>query len=238
MIQPFNDDIDIIIPKDPVDFACTYFIKLAKEAIDERGVFTVALSGGSTPKALYNKLKAHAKDLDWGNVLLFFSDERATPPTDPDSNYHMAMTNGFNDLPVAKHHIFRMKAETDIEKGALAYEKNIKEHVPEESFDLVLLGMGDDGHTASLFPGTKALNELKRYVVENEVPQKNTWRMTFTYPLIRKARNIMFLATGAGKAEMIKKVLTDDKGTYPAAQVRSDLCKVLWVLDKDSSDLI
>lgn len=225
----------IIVPEDPVDFSRKLFLEIARTAIDEKGSFTVALSGGSTPKALYNQLKNDSATIDWTRVFVFFSDERTVPPTSPDSNYHMALTNGFGELPIPKNQIFRMKGEVDAKKGALEYESKIREHVRNESFDLILLGMGDDGHTASLFPNTKALTEIKQLVVENAVPQKNTTRITFTYPLLKKAKNILFLAIGDSKADMVYKVLHDKNHQYPAGEVTSDHSKVLWILDKGSS---
>ncbi len=225
----------VIVPEDPVEFAKNFFLEAAKKASEKNGIFTVALSGGSTPKALYAELKECKDLLDWSKVLLFFSDERTVPPTDPESNYHMAIAAGFDSLPIPKANIFRMEGEKDPKKGAKKYEKAIKKYVVNESFDLVLLGMGDDGHTASLFPGTKALNETSKIVMENEVPQKNTARITFTYPLLRKAQNILFLATGEAKAEMVEKVLHDEKDTFPSGRVVSDHSKVLWILDKGSA---
>lgn len=225
----------VIVPEDPVEFAKEFFLEAAKKAIESKGSFSVALSGGSTPKALYAKLKECSNAIDWSKVKVFFSDERTVPPTDPDSNYHMAMTAGFEALPLKKDHIFRVVGEKDPAQGAKDYQAIIEKEVPEQSFDLILLGMGDDGHTASLFPGTKALKEISRLVVENEVPQKKTMRITFTYPLLKKAQNILFLATGAGKAEMVEKVLNDPNDSYPSGKVRSNHSKVLWVLDKDSA---
>jgi 6-phosphogluconolactonase len=235
MMDPKIKDKAIIVPEDPVEFARKLFLEIGRTAIEETGMFTVALSGGSTPKALYNKLKGDADAIDWSRVFVFFSDERTVSATNPDSNYHMAMTNGFKELPVPEDQIFRMKGEVDAKKGALEYESKVRERVRNESFDLILLGMGDDGHTASLFPGTKALTEIKRLVVDNVVPQKDTTRITFTYPLLRKAKNVMFLAVGASKAEMVKKVLNDKEHLYPAGEVTSDHSKVLWILDKGSS---
>ena len=235
MNQPHTPLKAVIIPDDPVEFAGNMFLEIAKHAIEERGAFTVALSGGSTPKALYNKLKDQGDAIDWSRVFVFFSDERTVGPDDKDSNYHMAMTNGFETLPIPKNQIIRMKGEIDPKTAAAEYEKEIHTHVNDSSFDLILLGMGDDGHTASLFPETKALSEKKRFVVENVVPQKDTTRITFTYPLLRKAQNIMFLAVGASKAEMVKKVLNDHDHKYPSGEVISDFSKVLWILDKGSA---
>lgn len=234
MINPFDNTREIAIVDDPVSFATQYFLKLAKDAIVKRGLFTVALSGGSTPKALYNQLKNYKDAIDWSKVYIFFSDERSVLPTDSESNFFMAMENGFSEIPVPTTQIFRMKAETNIREHAIEYESLIQKYVPNESFDLILLGMGDDGHTASLFPETSALKEKTRKVVENSVPQKSTVRMTFTFPLIENAQHVLFLATGEGKSEMVKKVLTDRKEKYPAGLVTSSHNKVLWILDKNS----
>lgn len=238
MIHSFDDTKDVAIVEDPVTFSCDYFLMLAKAAIAKRGRFTVALSGGSTPKALYSMLKNFDKEIDWSKVYVFFSDERSVGPNDPDSNYHMAMMSGFAFLPVLKEHIFRMEAESSPSENAAKYEALIAKHVPDSSFDLILLGMGDDGHTASLFPGTKALDETSKLVVENQVPQKKTLRMTFTYALLRKAQHITFLATGKGRAQMVKTILSDKEGRYPAARVKSDQRKVLWILDDGSASLL
>ncbi len=235
MIQSYDKKREIAVVDDPVSFSCSYFLNIAKNAIADRGKFTVALSGGSTPKSLYNRLKEHENDLQWDKVFVFFSDERSVEPDSEESNYHMAMTNGFSDLPIPKSHIFRMKAEKSIKEHAEDYQALINKHVIDQSFDLILLGMGDDGHTASLFPGTKALVETTSLVVENLVPQKNTTRMTFTYPLIRKARHVVFLAYGKGKSTMVKQVLTDKTSSYPSSRVLCDHHKVLWILDQESA---
>jgi len=235
MIHSYDETKDLAIVEDPVQFSCDYFLKVAKEAIEKRGQFSVALSGGSTPKALYNKLTQYKDAIDWTKVLIFFSDERSVGPNDPDSNYHMAMTNGIGSLGIPTSQIFRMKAENDAKAGAEEYAGIIKNQIKDQAFDLILLGMGDDGHTASLFPGTKALDEISKLVVENEVPQKSTLRMTFTYPLISKARHIVFLVTGSAKAQMAQNVLSDKEKKYPSARIFSEKHKVLWVLDETAS---
>ena len=235
MIKAFDEKRELAIYDDLVEFACSYFIDIAKSSIKETGKFSVALSGGSTPKALYNKLKDHKADLDWSKVFVFFSDERSAGPEDPDSNYHMARENGFADLPIPPEQLFRMIAESNMEENAKKYESLIREHLDNQSFDLILLGMGDDGHTASLFPNTDALKETKDLVVKNHVPQKNTDRMTFTYPLIEKAKHVLFLATGESKAAMVSSVLNDTEGKYPAGKVTCNNRKVLWGLDTAAS---
>jgi 6-phosphogluconolactonase len=238
MRQTYDNTKDIAIEENPIQYATNLFIQIAKNSIETTGQFSVALSGGSTPKALYNNLKNYDTALDWSKVFIFWSDERSVGPDNPDSNFHMAMSNGIKDLPIPTPQIFRMKAEIDAAANAQVYENLIKDNVPKASFDLILLGMGDDGHTASLFPNTKALKETTRLVVENEVPQKETLRMTFTYPLISKAKHILFMVIGDGKDDMVKKVFEDKEGKYPSGKVTSESGKALWLLDEKSSSSI
>ena len=220
-----------------VEFMAEHFIACAKEAILNRGQFFVALSGGSTPKAIYKELALHhQKSLDWTKVHCFFSDERAVEKEDPDSNYHSAMTSGLQELPILKNHIYRMKAETAIEKEALAYENLIESIVKDSTFDLVMLGMGEDGHTASLFPHSDGLKVDSRLVIANFIPSKNCMRMTFTFKLINQAKLACFYVLGASKASMCQKVLTPHLKTldYPATLVGTPSHAALWILDKEA----
>lgn len=195
----------IILPEDSIRYAAEHFIETAAQAIDKRGLFSVALSGGSTPKAIYHYLyQHHAKSIDWSKVHLFFSDERAVPPNDPESNFHMAMEAGFKHLPIPPSQIHRMAAEKDRSKHATAYEELIHK-LPGGVIDLMLLGMGNDGHTASLFPHTKALHEQFHLVVPNFIPEKQAWRMTMTYDCINHARNTVVYIFGSSKQEMVEK---------------------------------
>ncbi len=223
--------------EETLTYCVEHFITLANEAIKARGAFFVALSGGSTPAVLFLRLaRADTKGrVDWNKVHLFWSDERSVAPDDPDSNYKTAMTGGFGDVP--KSQIHRMVAEGDIQKGAADYEQLIKDVVPGAAFDLIMLGMGDDGHTASLFPGTKALDEQKRLVVANEVPQKKTWRMTFTYPLIHKARNIAFYVLGDSKAGMVQSIL-EGNSKLPAGLVGTRETPAEWICDEGAARLV
>lgn len=228
--------------KDAVDFAVNHFLKAASKAIDAQGHFTVALSGGSTPNAIYRELAkpTHIGEIDWSRVFIFWSDERSVGIDHPDNNYRTAMEAGLKDLPIPKHQIHRMVAETLIEANAAVYEKLIQKVVPGSVFDYVMLGMGDDGHTASLFPHTEALREQQRLVVANYVPQKNTWRMTFTYKLLNQAKLTVAYVLGAAKAEMLKKVL---KGPhlpqeYPIQAVGSQEHPLLWILDNDVAQFL
>lgn len=218
-----------------IQFAVDHFIYIGKHAIATHGKFHVALSGGSTPKAIFERLKENS--LDWKNVHVFWSDERSVPPEDPDSNYKMAMDAGFSKLPIPPSQIHRMIAEKDIEENAAAYETLIKKEVGNKGFDLIMLGMGDDGHTASLFPGTKALNETQKLVVANEVPQKNTTRMTMTYPCINNADLVVLYVLGASKKEMIKDIIIEN-GSYPSSLAGTKENPSMWILDSEAASLI
>jgi 6-phosphogluconolactonase len=213
-------------------YCVSHFIKHAKEAIERRGAFFVALSGGSTPKSVYSLLsqKPYRDEIDWSKVYLFWSDERNVPQNHPDSNYHMAMEAGFKTLPIPADHIFPMSAGGSVTEEASRYEQTIEKRVPKAIFDLILLGMGDDGHTASLFPETGALHETAHNVVANEVPQLNTSRITMTFPCINRAREAAFYVVGAKKSELVKRVLTEPKTGYPAQNVGTSARPALWII--------
>lgn len=200
----------IIVPgnaDETIDYCVEDFIKTANDAIKDHGYFAVALSGGSTPKNIYQKLAQEKKDaLDWSKVWLFWSDERAVPPTDPESNYHMAMEAGFKSLPIPESQIFRMVAEDDIEMNAKKYEELIRRKIPSKRFDLMMLGMGDDGHTASLFPKTHALHADGRLVVANFIPDKDVWRMSVTFDCINDSAKTVVAVLGSKKASVLEYV--------------------------------
>lgn len=227
---------NLVVPGDKeatLKYATSHWLDCARKAIADHDAFYVALSGGSTPKALFQRFTHD--DLDWSKVYLFWSDERAVPPDDPDSNYHMAIEEGgLGKLPIPTHQIHRMVAEGDLEEGAKDYERTIKETLGDAPFDLVMLGMGDDGHTASLFPHTDALKVTNRLVVPNHVPQKETWRMTFTYQTINAAETIALYVLGAGKAQVLPKVLKgeEDPLTYPSQKVGTPAHPALWIADE------
>lgn len=245
MISSFDDRRNIAIPgsaKATLDFCVEHFIGIAKDAIKSNGKFCVALSGGTTPKAIFQKLTAapYRDRLDWKHVYLFWSDERCVPPTDPESNYKMAMDAGFSQVPIPAKNIFRMPAEReDVVEAAEEYERKIREVVPAHNFDLVMLGMGEDGHTASLFPKTHGLHtEDDRLVIANFIPQKEVWRMSFTYQCINAAHHIAIYAMGKSKAAMVKKVLTGpyDPDNLPIQRVGTRMHKALWILDTDAAN--
>lgn len=245
-VHSYDDRRDIVVPGDVAQtlaFCAEQFISVAAEAIGSRGKFSVALSGGSTPKALFQLLASseYRSRVDWGNVQLFWSDERCVSGDDPESNYRMAMDAGFASLPIPKENIHRMPGEAkDIEAAALEYEKLIERTLPGGVFDLVMLGMGDDGHTASLFPKTHGLHAEDRWVIANFIPQKNVWRLTFTYDLINTARHIVIYVIGKGKASMVKQVLSGsfDPDHLPIQRVGTREHKALWIFDSAAAELL
>jgi 6-phosphogluconolactonase len=244
MIQAFNlsNTKKLLVPgtyEETIAFASLHFIECAKQSIARHGKFYVALSGGSTPKAIFNYLAVHfGSDSVWKDTFVFWGDERAVAPQSPESNYKTAMDSGFSRLPIPSSQIFRMHAEDELERHAIDYENLILENVPQGEFDLIMLGMGEDGHTASLFPLSKALTENKRLVVANFIAEKNTWRMTFTYPLLHKAHVVVFYVTGASKKTMLDKVLQDKNDLYPCAKVGTVNSPALWIVDKDAGELV
>ena len=239
--QTLDERRKIVLPGDhdvTLSFAADMWIEIARESIQEHGFFAVALSGGSTPVKIFQKLCDLEEKLDWSKVYLFWSDERSVLPTHPDSNYRMAMEEGgLSKLPIPKNQIFRMIAEEDIEANAKAYEDVILDKLGSHPFDLVMLGMGDDGHTGSLFPYTKALKTKGRLVIPNFVPQKNSWRMTFTYECINRSRHICLYVLGASKAEMLEKVLLGPShpDELPSQLIGSASNPALWIVDSDAS---
>lgn len=196
----------------------------------------IALSGGSTPKRLYQLLvKGEGGPIDWKRVHVFFSDERNVPPDDVESNYRMAKESLFVGGQVPEANIHRIHGEYSADEAAHSYEDEIKRVLGSDSvFDLVLLGLGPDGHTASLFPGSPALAEKNRLVVRNRIEKLNRDRITFTYPLLDRAEHVMFLASGSDKARIVRSVLSGE-GDYPSQKVKPSKGELLWMLDKDSA---
>jgi 6-phosphogluconolactonase len=219
-------------------------VELAQNAITENGKFTIALSGGSTPKVIYALLATpeYAKQIEWSKVHLFWGDERCVPPDSLDSNYHMTRVAMLAILPIPPENIHRMQGEIEPAQAAQDYEVILRKYFSEAnpSFDLVLLGMGDDGHTASLFPGTAAVHEQKRWAVENFVEKINMWRITLTPPVINAAKVVAFVVGGESKAERLKSVL---EGAYkpdnqPSQIIQPTGGKLLWLLDEPAAKLL
>jgi len=210
--------------------AASFIVHTAEEAIEEHGFFRLALSGGNTPRAVYQALAL--RECRWPKWIVTFGDERCVPPDDPQSNYRMA-SEAFLML-VGPGEVFRIQGEIDPEEAAAQYNSTLKglaDRFGEERYthDLILLGLGDDGHTASLFPGTAALDETKKDVVSNFVPKFNSHRITFTYPQINVARRVTFLVSGPKKEAVVQKVL-EGKHSYPAEGVRPEKGELVWLL--------
>lgn len=225
-----------------------HFVTLAQAAIAARGCFAVALSGGSTPRGLYARLATEelAAQVDWSCVYVFWGDERCVPPDHHDSNYLMARQTLLDHLPVPPENVHRIRGELEPEEAAAEYERTLRTFffLPSEKpiprFDLVLLGMGDDGHTASLFPGSAALHERRRWVATQYVGKLQVWRVTLTPIIINAAAHVTFLVSGAGKAERLHQVLT---GPYqpdllPAQIIKPDGGRLLWLVDAAAAALL
>jgi 6-phosphogluconolactonase len=237
--KSWDERRNIVVPGDAkttLIFCVEHFIALAKKAISNHGSFFTALSGGSTPKAIFESLSStpYAQMIEWNKVHLFWSDERAVPPEHFESNYHMAMHSGLKAVSIPKEQIHRMHAEEHIEENALAYEEQIATTLQGRPFDLVMLGMGEDGHTASLFPYTAGLNAKDRKVIANYIPEKKTWRMTLTYECINEAHQSVIYVLGASKKLMLAKVLTSAEqfDQYPIQKVGTPTHPALWIADE------
>ena len=224
-----------------VDGMVDLFAKLADESIKARGRYVVSLSGGSTPKGFYAKLaeKEIAAKVDWSKVVVFFGDERTVAYTSPDSNQRMITEALLSKVPLSRENVFALSdPDMDPKATAIDYERAMHEffrlsgdELPQ--FDFMLLGLGDDGHTASLFPGSPALQEMSRWFVDNKVEKLNTTRLTTTFPVINNSRNIVFMAGGKAKAAVLKDVLTGPAGKYPSQNVKAENGTLYWYLDKD-----
>jgi 6-phosphogluconolactonase len=218
--------------------AADHIITLAQDAVQQRGRFSIALSGGSTPKPVYEALAAQKDRLDWTKIHIFWSDERCVPPNHPDSNYHMAHAALLRHIEHECGNIHRMRGEIDPQTAAQQYEAALKASFGDRDstdpqFDLILLGMGDDGHTASLFPHTAALNETERLVVANHVEKLGVWRLTFTVPLINAAHNVTFLVSGENKAVPLYEVLHGayQPDLYPSQLIRPTQGNLRFMVD-------
>lgn len=215
--------------------AAERIVDAAARAAAEGRRFSVALAGGSTPKALYELLatKAYQARIDWANVEVFFGDERTVPPDHKDSNYRMAREALLSKVPLPGDNVYRMVGERDPQAAAKEYGGMLKEKFGDGGMDVVLLGMGDDGHTASLFPDTEALAETKHRCVANFVPKLNAWRLTLTAPFINKARDVILLVAGASKATRLAEVLEGppDPTRLPVQLIRPTGGRLIWLVD-------
>jgi 6-phosphogluconolactonase len=221
------------------DYFLQTFAEEAKRAVSARATFSVALSGGNTPLPFYERLKDPSVSLmiNWSLLNLFWGDERCVPINDPECNWTNALPF-FTIPPLDQAHKHRLIGDsTDHDKAARAYEAEVHHICPQDKFDLVLLGIGEDGHTASLFPNTEALNEKKRLYVANFIPQKNLWRLTITYPAIDNARAVWVLAFGRPKAKALKRILFGPTTTEetPAWRLGTKETPVTYLIDRKAA---
>jgi 6-phosphogluconolactonase len=223
--------------------AAQEFHSVAETAVRERGRFSVALSGGNTPRTVYSLLANEHKQLPWDRIHIFFGDERHVPPDDPESNFRMASESLLSKVPIPQNNVHRIRAELDAEAAAMQYEQELREffHLMDHDwprFDLIFLGLGDDGHTASLFPGSKALSNESSRVAANWVEKFQTSRITLTFPVLNHAAEIVFLVSGAGKARILSEVLRPGVRKFPAQNVQPENGRLLWLVDQDAGSLL
>jgi 6-phosphogluconolactonase len=216
-----------------MEAAAQRIIEIGRDAIAQRGHFAWALSGGSTPQPLYELLGSQrfAHALDWRRVLFLWSDERCVPPDHPESNYHMARSALLDRLPLTAAQVLRMQGEAEPSRAAADYEQQLRAAGP---VDLALLGMGPDGHTASLFPGSAALAETQRWVVPNLSPT-GAARLTFTFPAINAVAVVLLLVAGADKAARVKQALREPGDALPVQRVRPSSGRIEWLLDTQAA---
>ena len=216
------------------------FEQAALSAVQARGRFTVSLSGGSTPRGLYSQLARQGSKLPWDKMYFFWGDERHVPPDDKDSNYRMVREALLSQAPIPPAHVFRMHAEnTDAARVAEEYEHTLHQFFGLKAgelprFDLVLLGLGPDGHTASLFPGSAALQERTRLVAANWVAKFGHYRLTLTAPVLNNAAEVMFLVSGGEKTMAVQSVLYSDAPAeqFPAKLIQPRQGRLLWLVDR------
>jgi len=227
-------DRQIIRTKNFVVDAADFILDQARRAIGERSEFRIALSGGNTPRPVYTRLATSAVDLRWTQTRITFGDEWCVPPDDPQSNFHMARETLFVPAGVSEESIMRLRGEIDPQIAAREYEDHLdalatQRGEPIYRHDLILLGLGDDGHTASLFPDIAGLEETKRKVIANFVPKLNFWRLTYTFPLINHARHVCFLVDAKKRADLIERVIQGDRA-FPAARVNPSAGELTWII--------
>ncbi len=226
--------------------AAELFADSARDAVRERGRFAAALSGGSTPRPLYRRLAGEpfSREIPWSLTHLFWGDERAVPPDHEESNFGMARNELITPLGLSSDAVHRMAGEIHPADAAAAYEADLGRFFGREAlpprFDLVLLGMGEDGHTAGLFPGSQALTETRRWVAANEVPQLGAVRLTLTAPVFNRARRAVFLVSGSSKAAILKEALDGprDPLRIPAQLVAPDEGELIYCVDAAAGALL
>ncbi|MDE3103790.1 MAG: 6-phosphogluconolactonase [Acidobacteriota bacterium] len=227
--------------------AAELFTRSVQAAAQARGLARVAISGGSTPRAMFQLLadpaQPFATSVPWDRLQLFWVDERCVPPTHPDSNYRMTRETLLARVPLPESQIFRMEGELEPDVAAARYESSLRnafrlEGAETPTFDLIFLGMGDDGHTASLFPHTEGLENITDLVIANHVPQKDTWRITLTAPVLNQGREVVFLIEGAAKTEVVAQVFQGpwNPETLPSQLIRPSSGRLTLLLDAVAAD--
>jgi 6-phosphogluconolactonase len=214
--------------------------KISTEAIAANGIFSLVLSGGSTPKTLYQLLASEFRDrIDWSKVEIYFGDERCVPPDDAQSNFRMASEAMLSKLPIPEKNIHRMRGEIDPQTAATEYGQLLKEKFGDGGADVVLLGMGPDGHTGSLFPGTEAVSETRHRCVAIFVAKLKMWRITMTAPFFNRAKNVMVLVAGAEKAATLEQVLHGprDVQRMPIQLLAPASGRMAWLLDSAAAGM-
>jgi 6-phosphogluconolactonase len=222
------------------------FAERVEQAVSTRGIARVAISGGSTPKATFKLLadpeQPFLNTLPWDKLQIFWVDERCVPPEDQESNYGVCKELLLSKVPIPEANVFRMEGELDPEEAASRYESTLRnvmklEGAESPAFDLISLGMGPDGHTASLFPNTDGLNEMGRLIIANHVPQKGTWRISLTWPVINQGSEVVFEVEGEGKAAIVAEVLTGprDPERLPSQLIRPSNGKLLFLMDEKAA---
>lgn len=205
------------------------------QTAEKSGIFSIALSGGRTPEGLYKLLASerYRSRIDWSRVEIYFGDERCVPPDSDQSNYRMASEALLSRVPIPAGHVHRMRGEIDPQQAAKEYGELLQQKFGDGGIDLVLLGMGDDGHTASLFPGTSALEETRHRCVANYVDKLKAWRITLSAPFINRAATVMVLVSGAEKAARLQEVLEGppDPRRLPIQMIAPADGKMIWLLD-------
>jgi 6-phosphogluconolactonase len=229
--------------------AAQYFVEMAGEAVEARGHAHIAISGGSTPKAAFELLADPNQPwrwrMPWDSLDLYWVDERTVPPDNAESNFRMTREAMLDRVPLKPEQIHRIEGELAPLEAASLYESDLRDSFRLEGadlprFDLIALGMGDDGHTASLFPHTAGLHEMTRLAIANQVPQKDTWRITLTWPVINHASSVFFLIAGRDKAEVLNQVLTGprDPERLPSQLIWPCSGILTLILDKDAAALL
>ena len=233
--------------------AASRILEIGNRSIEERDIFTFVLAGGSTPRSVYKRLSKDRRRLDWSKVHIFWGDERCLPPDDPQSNYHMAGETLLERSPIPGGNVHRIRCELGLDQAAEAYQQQIfgffNQHpalfwqasaasfIP--SFDLILLGMGEDGHTVSLFPGSSALEETSRWVIgvqHDQPPPPLVDRVTFTLPLINAASHVIFLVSGESKAQRMAQALRGEtEPSLPAQRVCPASGRLLWLVERSAA---